>query len=164
MLKFNIIPIVALLLVLSNSSFAQCKSGKHLAKVNKADMKPFNLDSYVDNEFSYGKKDRNIETPFTAYSGESYRLIFCSDNIPQAVTISVYDKNGRAKSRKELYSYTYNPGDAKAPPFEMSKPGNYFIEYNIPASDDQKVVKKGCLYTLIGFKEVDETPQKKSGK
>jgi hypothetical protein len=146
--------------ILNKQSAAQCKSGKTLVKANKAEMKPYNMDSYVDNELVFGKQDRIIEIPFTAFSGETYKVIFCTDNLPQPVTIGLYDKNKRAKSRNEIFKYDYKPGDPKAPPVEINKPGNYFIQFNVPPSDDEKVLKKGCMYILIGFKEIEEKSSK----
>jgi hypothetical protein len=145
--------LIIIVTAFSSLAKAQCKSGKIMVKANKAEMKPYNMDAYVDNELIYGKQPKTIETPFTAYSGESYKLIFASDNVPQGITIGIYDKNKRAKTRKELYKHDFKSGDTRAPVFEIKKPGNYYIQFDIPPSDDEKVLKKGCMYTMIGFKE-----------
>jgi|688.fasta_scaffold881584_1 hypothetical protein len=145
--------LIIFIIAFSSIANAQCKSGKIMVKASKAEMKPYNMDAYVDNELIYGKQPKTIETPFTAYSGESYKLIFASDNVPQGISIGIYDKNKRAKTRKELYKYDFKVGDTRAPVFEIKKPGNYYIQFDVPPSDDEKVLKKGCMYTMIGFKE-----------
>jgi len=106
--------LIIFIIAFSSIANAQCKSGKIMVKASKAEMKPYNMDAYVDNELIYGKQPKTIETPFTAYSGESYKLIFASDNVPQGISIGIYDKNKRAKTRKELYKYDFKVGDTRA--------------------------------------------------
>lgn len=130
---------------------AQCKP-KPILKQHKASVKPYNMDAYMDNELLFSKEPKQIETPFTAYSGDSYKLVFAVDNCPQEFTIAVYDRNKKAKTRKELYSKTIKPGELTTEPFEIKKPGNYYIQFNIPASSDQ-TLKKMCLITMIGYME-----------
>ena len=66
-------------------------------------------------------------------------------------------KDGRAVGipTETVYGLAANALDASAvlSVFEIKKPGNYYIQFDIPPSDDEKVLKKGCMYTMIGFKE-----------
>lgn len=148
----KIIALLAVCFSLCNSVNAQCKA-KPVIKEHKPKVKPYDFNSYADNMLTFGKEPKQIETPFTAYSGDSYKLIFASEAVPQEVVVGIYDRNKKAKSRKELYKQTLKVGDKVLEPFEIKKPGNYYIQFDVPANADSGTVKKMCLYTLIGYKE-----------
>ena len=139
-----------------NESFAQCKP-KHFFKEHKNTMKPHKLDSYTENEISFDRKAKKMEVAFTSYSGESNKLIFCGDNLPAEVKIGIYDKNIRAKKRNEYFKGELSEGASSVGPFETTKSGTYYIQFDIPSitGDSTSTAKvKACIITLIGYKEV----------
>lgn len=140
-----------------NFSFAQCKP-KHFFKEHKNSIKPYKLDSYTENEISYDQKSKKMEVVFTTYSGEYNKLIFCGDNLPTAVKVGVYDKNMRAKKRNEYFTGELSQGVSSTEPFETTKPGTYYIQFDIPPfiadSTSTNIKTKACIVTLIGYKEV----------
>jgi hypothetical protein len=138
-------------LAITSQSFGQCDP-KPIVKANKKGMKPYSLDTYTDNELVFGKEARSFEIPFTAYSGDQYKLLFVPDQTPQEMTIAVYDRNIKSASRKQLYISHLKPGGGMSEPFLINKPGNYYIQFDVPVSADG-APKKMCLVTLIGFKE-----------
>ena len=152
-ISLALLSVSALLTVSTTSVFAQKCKAKPLIKQYKPTMKPFSLDSYNETIVDYGKKAQKQEVQFTAYTGELYKLMFCGNGLPQEVKISVYDKNFKAKTRKELYSNVLKAGDNVTEAFETVKAGNYYIDYEAPASVDTSEVLKGCIITLIGFRE-----------
>lgn len=135
---------------------AQCKP-KPFLKQHKSAMKPYRLDSYTENEIVFDKKGKKIEVLFTAYSGEYYKLMFCGDNLPQDVKVGIYDKNMKAKTRKELFTGDLKSGVNTVGPFETTKSGSYYLQFDIPPAAEgdstSKEPTKACIITLIGFKE-----------
>lgn len=153
--------------ITSSSTFSQNEkdvklfcSPKPLIKIHKKAFKPYQLDTYTENVISFGNKAKATEVVFTAFAGDMYQLLFCGNSLPQEIELHVFDKNAKAKTRKEVFSGVLKQGDDQLGPFLPPKPGSYFITYNIPQSTDTSEVIKGCIVTLIGFKEKEE-PKKK---
>ncbi len=166
-LFLNLFCIVLFSLCLNTNSFSQNEkeakvlcNPKPLIKINKKAFKPYQLDSYTENIISFDKKAKSTEVVFTAYAGDLYQLLFCGNNLPQEIELHVFDKNAKAKTRKEVFSGVLKQGDDQLGPFQPVKPGSYFITYKIPQSTDTSEVIKGCIVTLIGFKEKEE-PKKR---
>jgi hypothetical protein len=143
--------------ILSVQVFSQCKP-KPVVKLHKEKIKPYSMDSYTENEVTFDGKNNKIEVQFSAFAGEKYKLIFCTEAMPADLKVAVYDKGMKAKTRKELYSQTMNSSALVLPAFETKRAGNYFIQLEVPAEsgDSTGVVKKACVYTLIGFEEEEE--------
>lgn len=134
--------------------YSQCKV-KQITKSCKPNIdKPYKYDSYAVNEFTFDKKDKNIEVQFTAFQGQKYKIVFCSSGFQEAVKMNIYDKSNRVKKgRNQIYDGSQKGLDSDFWSFEPPKSGNYYINYAIPPSLDTTTVKKGCIVMLIGYAE-----------
>ncbi|MBN8697109.1 MAG: hypothetical protein J0L87_11330 [Bacteroidetes bacterium] len=147
----SIILMVSTFVCANHFSFAQNCKAKDIVKKSKDNIaKPYKYDSYAISEFTFTDKPQKVEVQFTAFQGQKYKLVFCSSGFEEAVTLNIYDKSNRVKKgRKKIYDN--NQGiDNNFWSFEPPKSGNYFIEYELPASTTGKE-KKGCVVMLIGF-------------
>lgn len=151
MKKINLLYIVAILISLTATTnlFAQCKEKKAIAKTCKPQMKPFFYDGMAYNDIIFDDKAKVVDVEFTAYAGEKYKLLFCKSNFKESVAIKIYDKNKRNKNRRLVYDSS--TVDSNIWSFEPPRSGNYFIEYEVPASSTG-VKKNECMVLLIGYK------------
>ena len=141
---------IGTLMCTNHYSVAQCKA-KKIAKDCKPNIKkPYKYDGYAISEFTFEDKPKKIEVQFVAFQGQKYQVVFCSSGFEEKVTMNIYDKSNRVKSgRKKIYDNSEGI-DNNFWKFEPTKSGNYFIEYELPASTTGKPVK-GCVVMLIGF-------------
>ena len=146
---------VSALLCTNHNIFGQCKA-KQIMKSCKPNVpKPYKYDAYVVTEFTFDDKEKKKEVMFTAFNGMKYRLIFCSSGFEEPVKMNIYDKSNRVKKgRNKLYDNAQGV-DNNFWSFQPTKPGNYYIEYEIPKSIDGKV-KTGCVVLLIGYAGKEE--------
>jgi hypothetical protein len=153
--RFTILIMVSALLCTNHNIFGQCKA-KQIMKSCKPNVpKPYKYDAYVVTEFTFDDKEKKKEVMFTAFNGMKYRLIFCSSGFEEPVKMNIYDKSNRVKKgRNKLYDNTQGV-DNNFWSFQPTKPGNYYIEYEIPKSIDGKV-KTGCVVLLIGYAGKEE--------
>ena len=89
----------SLAFIANNFAMAQttCKA-KQIASGCKANIKkPFKYDSYAVNEFTFDAKPHEIEVQFTAFQGQKYKIVFCSNGFDEAVTMNIYDKSNKIK-------------------------------------------------------------------
>lgn len=149
--KYTYTLVLVMLALLSSysSSFSQCKEKKSIAKACKPQMKPFHYDGMAYNEIVFDDKAKIVNVEFTAFAGEKYKLLFCKSNFQENVVIKIYDKNKRNKNRKVVYDSSTTETNIWG--FEPPRSGNYFIEYEIPASATG-VKKDECMVLLIGYK------------
>ena len=147
--------ILGFTLFLSTSAIAQCKA-KQIAGGCKANIKkPFKYDSYAINEFTFNDKPKEVEVVFTAFSGQKYKVIFCSSGFDEKVTMNIYDKPAKIKNNRHLLWDNSKGIDSDFWSFEPPKTGNYYIEYTIPKSMNGKE-KKGCVVMLVGYTDPAE--------
>jgi len=140
-------------LLISTSAYAQCEF-KKMVKANKSNMKPYKYSGAAYNDFIISNESINIEIEFTAYAGQKFRLLFLySGKYNDEVKISVYDRKSNFKTRKKIYEGGLASATAKSE-FEPPKTGNYFIEYDVPASADNKG-KVACVVLLVGYQETE---------
>lgn len=153
MKKLNLLYLVVFLSLISLTTtsdlFAQCKEKKSISKACKPQMKPFFYDGMAYNDIIFDDKTKVVDVEFTAYAGEKYKLLFCKSNFKENVTIKIYDKNKRNKNRKIVYDSSSVESNIWS--FEPPRSGNYFIEYEVPASATG-VKKHECMVLLIGYK------------
>ncbi len=146
---------VSALMCTNHNIFGQCKA-KQIMKSCKSNVpKPYKYDAYVVTEFTFNDKEKKQEVMFTAFNGMKYRLIFCSSGFEEMVKMNIYDKSNRVKNgRNKVYDNDQGV-DNNFWSFQPQKPGNYYIEYEIPKSTDGKE-KKGCVVLLIGYAGKEE--------
>lgn len=151
--RFFKITTVALLFGTWNyTATAQCKS-KSIIKACKANLAPYLFSGAADNDLIIDNNPHTHEVEFTAYADQKYRLIFCSSgNFSEKVTVNIYDKRKTMKTRQRVYN-SDSGIDNLFWVFEPKKSGNYYIEYEVPVSNDGKV-KQGCMVVLIGYKDL----------
>ena len=136
----------------SGKVYSQCKS-KGIVKGCKKNLTPFKYSGAAVNDFVIDEKSKKVELEFTAYQGQNYRLIFCSSgNFTEDVKINIYDKRKNVKTRKVIYD-TNSGIENLFWVFEPPKTGNYFIEYEVPASADG-TKKDACMMLIIGYQDI----------
>jgi len=149
LLSISII-IVGLLVAGGNDFFGQCKA-KQIMKGCKPNVpKPYKYDSYVVTELKFDNKEKQEEIMFTAFQGNKYKLIFCSSGFDEPVKVNVYNKSNHVKKGRTKYYDNSQGIDNNFWSFEPKKAGNYYIDYEIPKSNDG-TIKSGCIVLLIGF-------------
>lgn len=147
-LFFSALLAIASLSVSFSSSKGSCKA-KQIAKSCKANILPFKYDGYAVNEIAFTDKPQNIEVEFSAFSGQKYKLVFCTSGFKEMVKLNIYDKNARNKKRKKVYDNDSGI-DNLFWSFEPPKSGTYYINYEVPAAaDGQK--STGCIVMMIGY-------------
>lgn len=151
-LVYNFI-LITLFLFSSQQSSAQCEF-KKIVKEHKKSLKPYKYSGSAYNDFIIGNEPLKIEIEFTAYAGQTFRLLFCySGKFNEEVKISVYDRKSNFKTRKKIYEGSLANAAGKSE-FQPPKTGNYFIEYDVPPSMDEKR-KAACVVLLVGYQEKD---------
>lgn len=147
--------LVIMFVFFANANYAQCNA-KQIMKACKPNVQaPYKYDSYVISELKFDKKPKIVEVVFTAFEGQKYKLVFCTNGFEEQVKLDIYNKNKSAKTgRKKLYDNSQGI-DNNFWTFEPPKSGNYYIDYEVPASTDG-TIKSGCIVLLISY-----APQKK---
>jgi hypothetical protein len=135
---------------LLGSLHAQCNA-KEIAKKCKSNLKPFSYDGFADNSFTFKDKAQTISVEFTAYAGQSYKLVFATSGFKEEVKVNIYDKNKNNPKRQKVYD-SANGIDNLFWSFEPSKTGTYYIEYEVPPASEGDSGKIGCMVLLIGYK------------
>jgi|SRR3954469_11814329 hypothetical protein len=144
--------LVGILALSTKNGFAQCNA-KQIMKGCKPNVHaPYKYDSYVISELKFDKKPKIVEVVFTAFEGQKYKLIFCTNGFEEPVKLDIYNKNKATKTnRKKVYDNSQGI-DNNFWTFEPPKSGNYFIDYEVPASADG-TPKSGCIVLLISYVE-----------
>lgn len=76
---------VGMLVFFANQGIAQCNA-KQIMKACKPNVKaPYKYDSYVISELKFEKKPKIVEVVFTAFEGQKYKLIFCTNGFEEPV-------------------------------------------------------------------------------
>lgn len=149
--KIACILLVSIFAFLPKSNWAQSCNAMQIMKACKPNVKaPYKYDSYVISELKFDKKPKIVEVVFTAFEGQKYKLIFCTNGFEEPVKLDIYNKNKSVKKdRKKLYDNSQGI-DNNFWTFEPPKSGNYFIDYEVPASADG-TPKTGCIVLLISY-------------
>jgi hypothetical protein len=107
---------------------------------------PYKYDGFLMNEFKFDLINKNLHNEFIAFKDQKYKLLFCSSDFDETVTIRVYNK----KSPTVLVAEKTIDGTTKNWTFEPPIAGTYSIIYEISPSNTE-VVHAGCVVMLIGF-------------
>jgi hypothetical protein len=142
--------VVLVMAFTSSNSFAQCQA-RQIVKQNKPNIEPYVYDSYSMNEIVFDPaKPQVVEIEFTAFAGQQYKLVFSTSEFEENVKLNIYDKNKRATKRNKIYDS--ENGIEKHWSFEPTKPGTYYIDYEIPKSANGQS-KTACTVMLVGYKD-----------
>lgn len=133
--------------MLSLSADSACKV-KSIVKKHMPLLAPYEYDAYAIKEIIYGPKPKKETIDFEVFSDEEYKLVFCQTELPQEVSITIYEmKKGKKEiiyfdesGKKSLQTFSFGP----------TRSGTYYIEYEIPAATAPG--QKGCFAVLIGVK------------
>ncbi|HWY98873.1 MAG TPA: hypothetical protein VNY36_07305 [Bacteroidia bacterium] len=143
---------------LENSSlFSQCNPNK-IARKYKGNLKDYKYDSSAYNEIQFTDKPQTIEVVFSAYAGNIYKLVFGTSFFDENVKVNIYDKSMRVKKRNKVYDND-NGIDNMFWEQLITKPGTYYIDYDIPAKGTSTSAD-GCVVILIGYKDAPATTGK----
>ena len=158
MKKHNLIFIVSIMIgasiCMNHYSFGQCKA-KQIMKACKPNIKaPYKYDSYAVNDFTFDAKPKKVEVQFTAFQGVKYRIVFCASGFDEKLTMNIYDKSNKVKNNRHKIFDNAQGIDNNFWSFDPPKSGNYFIEYEVPASSTPGTVKQGCVVMLISFVDI----------
>lgn len=149
MLKKNIFPLlITALSLLSINAQAQCKA-KDITKGCKKNLENYKYSGAAVTEIIIDKNPKKYDVEFTAYQGQKYRLIFCSSGNVDGLQLNIFDKPKNLKSRKKVYDNSQGI-EGNFWVFEPKKPGNYYVEYDVPASNSETATK-ACVVLIVGY-------------
>lgn len=147
--KIPLICALVCLPVVAGKLYSQCNPNR-IAHKYKGNLVGYTYDSSAYNPVQFTDKPQTIEVVFSAYAGNLYKLVFGTSFFDENVTVNIYDKSMRYKTRKKLYDN--NSGiDNMFWELTISKPGTYYIDYSIPPKGNS-TSSDGCLVVLIGYK------------
>lgn len=140
--------LIATISLVTINANAQCKS-KELTKGCKKNLEAFKYSGAAVTDIVVDNKAKKYDVEFTAYQGQKYRLIFCSSGNVEGLQLNIFDKPKTLKSRKKVYDNSQGiEGDFWV--FEPTKPGNYYVEYEVPAANT-KTSKQACVVLIVGY-------------
>lgn len=133
-----------LLTLIVSSSSAQCNS--FVKKKCFPKIKPFTSNGQMNTSNLSSGETATMNLTF--YSGQSYRILVCSQEVLGEVSFKVYDAN------KKL---VFNSEDNNAPDFWDFKVKNtqqLTVEVSVPPSQStNSIVPNGCVSVMVGFKK-----------
>ena len=136
--------IVSIMILMTQSSFAQCNTKTIRKNVN------ISLDEYIYESLAYKsynefeKKDV-VKATFSLFKNEQYRLVDVSEGFEGRVIINIYDSKGK------LFISNVYMGDGKVFDFTAKYSGEYTIEYIFDKKDIKKPNNK-CVAFGLGYK------------
>lgn len=130
---------------------------RSLIKNNLFLLGNYRYDSYISYEVTAGPSGKKTETEFFVLSGISYKAVFCQSGINNGLLIEVYDKSKAVKTRKKIFD-NHSSISNKSWVFEISTPGQYYVEYTIPPTATG-VYEKGYILMLLGTNLNGSSPE-----
>ncbi len=150
MLKKSLITLVlAAITLFSIHVNAQCKS-REITKGCKKNLESYKYSGAAVTDIVIENKPKKYDVEFTAYQGQKYRLIFCSSGNVDGLQLNIFDKPKTIKSRKKVYDNSQGI-EGNFWVFEPAKPGNYFVEYEVPAANNETTNKQACVVLIVGY-------------
>lgn len=138
--------ILFLFLFIVKNNFAQYKISQ-IIEDNKIQIPvPYKYDGFLMNEFTFDLINKDIHNEFVAFKKQKYKLLFCSSDFEETITISIYDKEAPTIKVAEKIIDANN----KTWTFEPQKAATYTIVYEVSPSNTD-VEHKACIVMLIGF-------------
>ncbi len=136
--------IISIVLLMTQSSFAQCDSKTIRKNVNSS------LDEYIYESFAYKSynefenKDA-VRATFSVFKNEQYRLVDVCQGFEGRVIINLYD------SKHKLFVSNVYMGESKVFDFTAKYSGDYMIEYIFDKKDINNPKNK-CVAFGLGYK------------
>jgi hypothetical protein len=136
--------IISMMILMTQSSFAQCDTKTIRKNVN------FSLDEYIYESLAYKsynefeRKDA-VQATFSVFKNEEYRLVDVSSGFEGRVIINLYD------SKNKLFASNVYMGDGKVFDFTANYSSDYTIEYIFDKKDIKNPNNK-CVAFGLGYK------------
>jgi len=136
--------IISMMLLMTQTSFAQCDSKTIRNNVI------FSLDDYTYESFAYKplidcENKKIVKATFDLFRNEDYRVVDASEGFEGRVIINIYDSKGKLFI-SNVYMQTADVFDFKA-----KYSGEYMIEYIFDKKDYNKPENK-CIAFGLGYK------------
>jgi len=136
--------IVSIMILMTQTSFAQCDTKTIRKSVN------FYLDEYIYESLafkSYNEFENKevIKANFSLFKNEQYRLVDVSSGFEERVIINLYD------SKNRLFVSNVYMGDGKVFDFTAKYSGEYMVEYIFDKKDIKNPNNK-CVAFGLGYK------------
>ena len=136
--------IVSIMILMTQTSFAQCDTKTIRKSVN------FSLDEYIYESLafkSYNEFENKevVKATFDLFKNEQYRLTDVSSGFEGRVIINIYDSKGR------LFVSNVYMGDGKVFDFTAKYSGEYMVEYIFDKKDINNPNNK-CVAFGLGYK------------
>ncbi len=140
----TIATIVAMVFILTNSSYAQCNS--FVKKKCMPNVLPFTQNGQMNT--STLTAGQSAEMNLTFYAGQDYRILVCFQEQLGDVTFKVMDA-----SRKVIFESKDN-NFADFWDFKVKNTQQFIVEVTAPPSETKtSIVPSGCVSVLVGFKK-----------
>lgn len=98
----------------------------------------------------------NAEMSMTFYSGQTYRIVICAQEVLGTLRFKLKDASGNLVFDSSAHD------DADFWDFKAENTQQLTVEVVVPKSDaSNKIVPSGCVSVLVGFKQDDKTTTKK---
>ena len=136
--------IISMLILMTQTSFAQCNTKTIRKSVN------LSLDEYIYESLAYKsynefeRKDA-VKATFSVFKNEEYRLVDVSEGFEGRVIINLYD------SKDRLFVSNVYMGDGKVFDFTAKYSGDYTLEYIFDKKDIKNPNNK-CVAFGLGYK------------
>lgn len=93
----------------------------------------------------------NAELPLTFYSGQTYRVLICAQEVLGTLRFKLKDASGNVLFDSSAHD------DTDFWDFKAESTQNLTVEVIVPKSDaSNKIVPSGCVSVLVGFKQSDD--------
>lgn len=117
----------------------------------KAALDPYKYDSGKLTRLYYKKKETMKELEIPVFIGEKYKIVWNTEALTRAVTISVFNKEKDAKGRKELFSFVASPSEKIHSFIPEGIKTKFYVDYTMPAVTDS-LPPSECVVMMLGFK------------
>jgi hypothetical protein len=136
--------IISMLLLMTQSSFAQCDS-KTIRKNVIISLDEYTYESFAYKGLNECEYKKIVRATFEVFKNEEYRLVDVSEGFEGKVIINIYDSKGKL-FMSNVYMQTADVFDFKAKYL-----GEYMIEYIFEKKDHNKPENK-CIAFGLGYK------------
>jgi hypothetical protein len=126
-------------------------------KNSKKQLVEYTYDSGKLNKFNLTENAQKKEIEVPLFSGNEYRLVFNTEGMPDAFEINIFNEKSSSKTKKLLFSKKVTPGEMKEFVYEPEGAKKLYVNYDIPAVDEEK---NACMLFLVGYKSTKKKNKK----
>ena len=136
--------IISMLLLMTQSSFAQCDS-KTIRNNVIISLDDYTYESFAYKAFKECENKKIVKATFDVFRNEDYRVVDVSEGFEGKVIINIYD------SKNKLFMSNVYMQTADVFDFKAKYSGEYMIEYIFDKKDYNKPENK-CIACGLGYK------------